>query len=560
MDGYTVLVIIYLKLLFGSQRMGIDWTAFIRIYSSNESDVDKLYDNFSKYCKQAFQKDEGWVQRTPNTIRYSFSPHTVGLSASRIMGTDFMDLYLLDCIVRDFPSCYVKGFWYADSGYTHEYIAYWDSAEKCVINKYLGYECVDEDFYRHIPYRIHVNPCFKPNKTALYEVDFRIESYHGSLNIEEIRKCFPLEKIKQHGFHSDYIHVFYSTNKIDFELFYSILRKTSCSYLKVDWERIDKTLAGIWVGHNKNGDITHHSISFLPEPQEVYIDEAPKKEEFEYNIYELINKEDEEEIQENLIGDEYSQIMIDDGAQWAEWFCMEKVDDILEDIRFQYRCHSIWHTLDEPKDIFYIPSPIGGFWYLKHKNGDVFHSEDEGIVEYLKLLSEHNVYKEIENQEKEDLLAFADKVTHESIVLNQDPNILWWSKETEDYIYWTDREFEYVSLEVEHHDVWKDVEREEFEDLLAFAEQEYHNEDLYEINTGWADGKRMDKLEEIYLLESDPNILCWWNEEQDYIYWIERDIEFVSPEVEQHDVWKDVEQEEQEDIPYINLKSHSRKK
>lgn len=97
------------------------------------------------------------------------------------------------------------------------------------------------------------------------------------------------------------------------------------------------------------------------------------------------------------------QIFIDEEAQWECWWWLEKSDNVLEDIRYTYRCDSIWHTYTEPKEIFSIPCLVGGYWYLKHRNGDVFHSEDEGIIEYLKVLSEHDVYVDIENEEQEDI-------------------------------------------------------------------------------------------------------------------------------------------------------------
>jgi hypothetical protein len=100
---------------------------------------------------------------------------------------------------------------------------------------------------------------------------------------------------------------------------------------------------------------------------------------------------------------EWDQMFIDEEAQWESWWWLEKSDNVLEDIRYTYRCDSIWHTYTEPKDIFSIPSLVGGYWYLKHRNGDIFHSEDEGIIEYLKILSEHDVYADIEKEEQEDI-------------------------------------------------------------------------------------------------------------------------------------------------------------
>lgn len=245
--------------------MGIDWQVFVNIYSDNESDLQKIVENFSKYFKEniLIEENEGRVYKTKKCISIEYSVHTVGLSTERLE----LYLYELSRIVSDYPSCFLKAGWWADSGTMKSYIC-WN--EDCYVkDKFLSYETIDDQFYPH--YQRDGRPMMLFRKNSIqkeeqkYKVNLCFES-HTPIHrerIESVLKWFDVSYCKGC---SNWIRVHFISKNLHFLRFYSLLQEYKDSYITIDWHLVDGTQSGEWIGHNNENNLTVQSIHYPTNP------------------------------------------------------------------------------------------------------------------------------------------------------------------------------------------------------------------------------------------------------------------------------------------------------
>lgn len=245
--------------------MGIDWQAFIKIYSDKETDLETILQKISKYFeKDTFtEENEGRVYRTSNCITFSYSPHTVGLSTKRLD----LQLYELSKIVSDYPSCFIEGSWWADSGTMKRYVC-WFEDDWGAQSKFISYETIDDQFYPH--YGRYGRPIVLKKKEKkekdIYQVSLCFES-HTPFERESMQSLLESLGVAYYKGCSNWIHANYTSSSLDFLVFYRVLQDYEDSYVKVDWHLLDGTHTGEWAGHNSKNDITVQSIHYPTNPK-----------------------------------------------------------------------------------------------------------------------------------------------------------------------------------------------------------------------------------------------------------------------------------------------------
>jgi hypothetical protein len=253
--------------------MGIDWQGFIKIYSDNDSHLQNIIKNVKKYIseRQISIENEGYVYKTDNCITFSFSEHTVGLWTGRI--DDGLNLYELSKLVKDYPSCFIKALWYADSGTLKRYYC-WSDPDKWdkTSSVFISYETIDDDFYRYNDYYGKRKTYYpKINKDFILDTDFTIHfqlQSHGVIETESIvnqltEKCIGLIRS---DYCNNWIDCEFVSDTLDDNLFYKIIQTCKDhSYIEVEWHTNDGLKSGLWVASKIRG-LTIKSIEIPINP------------------------------------------------------------------------------------------------------------------------------------------------------------------------------------------------------------------------------------------------------------------------------------------------------
>jgi hypothetical protein len=243
--------------------MGIDWQAFIQIYSDNETDLEIILQTISKYIKEDItEENEGYGYRTNKCITICYNPHTVGLSTERLD----LHLYELSRIIVDYPSCFMEASWWADSGTIKKYVCWNENG--FAKNKFISYETVDDQFYPNYQRKGESRVVKKKDEVIkdIYIIRLCFES-HTEFDIESMESLLESFGVAHYKGCSNWIHANYSSNTLEFLIFYTLLQDFEDSYLKIDWHLADGTQTGKWVGYNSNNDITVQSIQYPTNPR-----------------------------------------------------------------------------------------------------------------------------------------------------------------------------------------------------------------------------------------------------------------------------------------------------
>jgi hypothetical protein len=246
--------------------MGVDWDAFITIYSENTDDLKCILQNFPTYFKENIVREdnEGRVYVSKHCIEIHFSEHTTGLSTNRLNG--LYDIFF--DILFDFRECFIKAGWWADSGTMKEFVGW--NENSFPKTHFITYETVDDQFYPHfqsmgrdLHYYIK-----KKNEEYTYKFDLTIESFQefDSELLDNLFIAFKAKDITYCKGCSNWLDIHFTTDILLFDHLYKVLQEYKGSYIKVDWNTRDGTESGLWVGRNENQNITVQSIRYPTNP------------------------------------------------------------------------------------------------------------------------------------------------------------------------------------------------------------------------------------------------------------------------------------------------------
>lgn len=249
--------------------MGVDWQAFVKIYSENSDDLLKILQNFPKYFVENIinEENEGRVHLSKKCITVDYSTHTCGLSTDR---NGLIGLNILYDILYDFPSCFIEGHYWADSG-TMKLFVGWNQDGSWARTKVLSYQTVDDQFYPHHQYagRVIVTRSKPKQEDYTYENNLTFES-HSAFTRDTIDTLLNSLQMKEITFYEgcpNWIDVHFTSDTQVFNGLYKLLEEFQNSYVKLDWHHRDGTETGLWAGNNSQGDITSQSIRYPTNPK-----------------------------------------------------------------------------------------------------------------------------------------------------------------------------------------------------------------------------------------------------------------------------------------------------
>jgi hypothetical protein len=170
-------------------------------------------------------------------------------------------------------------------------------------------------------------------------------------------------------------------------------------------------------------------------------------------------------------------------------------------------------------------------YYEDRKEAQRFGTNPNYYSGWLDILQTHDVWKDVEQDEQYDLLYEDDDELYHPCThgYDLDHKYDWVS-----YDAWVCGYLEYME-ELEIYDLEQD-----HQDAIAWLEYE----NFFAEEESW-------QHEILYDLRGEKNILYWYVDEPDNPCWWKQEFEVISLDVELHDVWKDVEQEEQEEIDQL---------
>jgi hypothetical protein len=248
--------------------MGVDWDAYVAIYSEHSGDLLKILQNFPKYFPENItnEDNEGRVHLSKRCITIQYSIHTCGLSTDR---NGIIGLNNLYDILYDFPSSFIEGHYWADSGTIKLFVG-WNQDGSCARTKVLSYETVDDQFYPHYQRAGRdIVPHSKPKqKDYKYENSLCFESHTSFTQdtIDTLLDSLQMKEITYYKGCSNWVDVHFTSDTQVFNGLYKLLEDFEDCYVRLDWHRLDGTETGLWAGNNSQGDITAQSIRYPTNP------------------------------------------------------------------------------------------------------------------------------------------------------------------------------------------------------------------------------------------------------------------------------------------------------